>query len=144
MKRFMPSGVIVLAEVLGLASATAQSASDVTKVRKRFDLREALLRKFFSDIHRPADSIQAFLSAKPTLMAFTGVGFPSLSIVEQVQVLRQRKQLVRLGDESLGSTASVTHPSDGGIQHCHGLPLRQGFGRQIVVLTTTASITGSW
>ena len=46
MKRFFPSGLIFFAGVLGIATVAAQGDQDVTKIRKKLDLRESILRKF--------------------------------------------------------------------------------------------------
>jgi hypothetical protein len=54
MKRFLQSGFVIFAGVLGIAAATMQ-AQDATKTSKKFDLREAILRKFFKDNHCPAE-----------------------------------------------------------------------------------------
>jgi hypothetical protein len=51
MKRFLPSGFMIFAGVLGIATASVQSDQDVTKNRKKFDLREVILRKFLKDKH---------------------------------------------------------------------------------------------
>jgi hypothetical protein len=55
MKRFLQSGIVIFAGVLGIAASTIQ-AEDATKTSKKFDLREAILRRFFKDNHCPAEN----------------------------------------------------------------------------------------
>lgn len=62
MKRFLQSGLI-FAGVLGIAATGSQADQDITKNRKKFDLREAILRKFLRDRHCPAaDYTETFIS----------------------------------------------------------------------------------
>jgi hypothetical protein len=55
MKRFLQSGIVIFAGVLGITAATMQ-AQDATKTSKKSDLREALLRRFFKENHCPAEN----------------------------------------------------------------------------------------
>ncbi|HKD07233.1 MAG TPA: hypothetical protein VKB79_15120 [Bryobacteraceae bacterium] len=81
MKRFLPSGVMLFAGVLGIASATVHDEQDVTK-RKKFDLREAILRKFFSDNHCPAERYAAVFVKEADSYGLDWRLLPSLSMVE--------------------------------------------------------------
>jgi hypothetical protein len=82
MKRFLQSGVVIFAGVLGIASATMQAEQDVTKMRKKFDLREAILRKFFRDNHCPAEGFAGVFVAEADAHGLDWRLLPSLSIVE--------------------------------------------------------------
>jgi len=82
MKRFLQSGVVIFAGVLGIASATMQAEQDVTKLRKKFDLREAILRKFFKDNHCPAENFAGVFVAEADAHGLDWRLLPSLSIVE--------------------------------------------------------------
>lgn len=81
MKRFLQSGLI-FAGVLGIAAVGSQADQDVTKNRKKFDLREVILRKFLRDRHCPAaEYTEAFISEADT----HGLDWrllPSLAFVE--------------------------------------------------------------
>jgi hypothetical protein len=81
-KHLLPSGLMIFAGVLGIAATTVHAEQDVTKVSKKFDLREALLRKFFSANQCPAEHYaQAFVKEADTF----GLDWrllPSLSFVE--------------------------------------------------------------
>jgi hypothetical protein len=82
MKRFLQSGVVIFAGVLGIASATMQAEQDVTKIRKKFDLREAILRKFFKDNHCPAEQFAGVFVAEADAHGLDWRLLPSLSMVE--------------------------------------------------------------
>ncbi len=81
MKRFLQSGIVVFAGVLGIAAATMQ-AEDVTKMRKKFDLREAILRKFFKDNHCPAENYAGVFVKEADEHGLDWRLLPSLSVVE--------------------------------------------------------------
>ena len=82
MKRFLPSGLIIFAGVLGIAAATAHADQDVTKIRKRFDLRETILRKFFKDNHAPAEHYANVFVSEADDYHLDWRLLPSLSMVE--------------------------------------------------------------
>jgi hypothetical protein len=82
MKRFLQSGVVIFAGVLGIAAATMQAEQDVTKMRKKFDLREAILRKFFKDNHCPAENLAAVFIKEADDHGLDWRLLPSLSILE--------------------------------------------------------------
>ena len=82
MKLFLPSGVMLFAGVLGIAAATAHADQDVTKIRKKFDLREALLRKFFNTNHCPAEHFSQVFVKEADDFGLDWRLLPSLSFVE--------------------------------------------------------------
>jgi hypothetical protein len=82
MKRFLQSGVVIFAGVLGIAAATMQAEQDVTKMRKKFDLREAILRKFFKDNHCPAEGYAAVFVKEADEHGLDWRLLPSLSVIE--------------------------------------------------------------
>ncbi len=82
MKLFLPSGIMLFAGVLGIAAATAHADQDVTKIRKKFDLREALLRKFFSTNHCPAEHFAQVFLKEADDFGLDWRLLPSLSFVE--------------------------------------------------------------
>lgn len=81
MKHLMQSGIIICAGVLGLAAATTQT-DQVTKIRKKFDLREVILRKFFNRTHCPAENYAGVFVAEADAHGLDWRLLPSLSIVE--------------------------------------------------------------
>jgi hypothetical protein len=82
MKRFLPSGLMFFAGVLGIAAATTHSDQDVTKIRKKFDLREAILRKFFNDNHCPVEPYSGLFVSEADEHKLDWRLLPSLSFVE--------------------------------------------------------------
>ena len=83
MKRFLQSGVVIFAGVLGIAAATMQAdQQDVTKMRKKFDLREAILRRFFSENHCPAAEYAAVFIQEADDHSLDWRLLPSLSVIE--------------------------------------------------------------
>ncbi len=82
MKRFLPSGIMIFAGVLGIAAATAQAEQDVTKNSKKFDLRETILRRFLKDHHCPDESYAGIFVKEADSHGLDWRLLPSLSIVE--------------------------------------------------------------
>jgi hypothetical protein len=82
MKRFLHSGVVICAGVLGIASATMNADQDVTKIRKKFDLREAILRRFFRENHCPAEDYAGIFVQEADAHGLDWRLLPSLSIIE--------------------------------------------------------------
>ncbi|MCU1325690.1 MAG: hypothetical protein JWN34_1060 [Bryobacterales bacterium] len=87
MKRFFQSGLVIAAGVLGVAAATAQSNEfeknpDLTKNRKKFDLRETILRKFLKDQRCPAERFAGIFVAEADAHGLDWRLLPSLAFVE--------------------------------------------------------------
>ncbi len=83
LKRFLPSGFLICAGVLSIAAASAAvDQTDVTKVRKKTDLRETLLRKFFKDNHCPAEKYSSIFLKEADEHGLDWRLLPSLSFVE--------------------------------------------------------------
>jgi hypothetical protein len=81
MKRFLPSGFMIFAGVLGIATVV-QSDQDVTKNRKKFDLREAILRKFLKDKHCPDQEYTEVFIAEADAHDLDWRLLPSLALIE--------------------------------------------------------------
>ena len=82
MKRFLPSGIMLFAGVLGIAAAATHTDQDITKIRKKFDLRETVLRKFFRDKHCPAQDYTEVFLAEADAHNLDWRLLPSLAFVE--------------------------------------------------------------
>jgi hypothetical protein len=82
MKRFLPSGLMIFAGVLGIAAASANTDQDVTKIRKKFDLRETILRRFFKENHAPAERYAGVFVSEADTYDLDWRLLPSLSMVE--------------------------------------------------------------
>jgi hypothetical protein len=82
MRRFLQSGVVIFAGVLGITTASVQSEADVTKNRKRFDLREAILRKFLKANHCPDEAFTETFLAEADAHGLDWRLLPSISLVE--------------------------------------------------------------
>lgn len=82
MKRFLPSGLMIFAGVLGIAAASVHSDQDVTKNRKKFDLREVILRKFLRDKHCPDQEFSEVFIAEADAHHLDWRLLPSLAFVE--------------------------------------------------------------
>jgi len=82
MKRFLPSGLMIFAGVLGIAAATANADQDVTTSKKKFDLRESILRTFLKARHCPAEEYAAVFVKEADAHGLDWRLLPSLSIVE--------------------------------------------------------------
>ena len=81
MMRFLPSGLI-FAGVLGIAAGSVQTPQDVTKNRKKFDLREAILRKFLKDNHCPDQEYANVFISEADINGLDWRLLPSLALVE--------------------------------------------------------------
>jgi hypothetical protein len=82
MKRFLHSGIVIVAGVLGIASASMHADQDVTKMRKKFDLREAVLRRFFRENHCPAENFAGVFVQEADAHGLDWRLLPSLSMIE--------------------------------------------------------------
>jgi hypothetical protein len=82
MKRFLPSGFMIFAGVLGIATASGHGDQDVTKNRKKFDLREAILRKFLKDKHCPDQEFTEVFIAEADTHGLDWRLLPSLALIE--------------------------------------------------------------
>jgi hypothetical protein len=54
--KFLHSGLVLMAGVLGAASATGYTDVDATKMQRKPDIREVILRRFLSANHSPVES----------------------------------------------------------------------------------------
>jgi hypothetical protein len=82
MKRFLPTGFMIFAGVLGIAVTSAQGDQDITKNHKKFDLREAILSKFLKDKHCPDQDYADVFVAEADAHGLDWRLLPSLAIVE--------------------------------------------------------------
>jgi len=82
MKRFLPSGFMIFAGVLGIATASVHSDQDVTKNRKKFDLRQAILRKFLKDKNCPDQQFTEAFIAEADAHGLDWRLLPSLALIE--------------------------------------------------------------
>jgi hypothetical protein len=82
MKCFLPSGVFIFAGVLGIAATTVHAEQGVTKIRRKFDLREGILRRFFIDNHCPAERYAAVFVKEADDFGLDWRLLPSLSFIE--------------------------------------------------------------
>ncbi len=87
MKRFLPKGFMVFAGVLGIATASINSDADVirfdlTKNRKKLDLREGILRKFLKEKQCPDQEFTEMFIAEADAHGLDWRLLPSLAFVE--------------------------------------------------------------
>lgn len=82
MKRLLPSGLMIFAGVLGLAPHAGLAEQDVTKSRKKVDLREVILRKFLKTNHCPDQEYAELMIAEADAHGLDWRLLPSLSLVE--------------------------------------------------------------
>jgi len=82
MKRFLPSGLMIFAGVLGIAAAAGPADHDVTKTAKKFDLRGSILRKFLKEKHCPDQQFAELFVAEADAHNLDWRLLPSLAIVE--------------------------------------------------------------
>jgi len=73
---------MIFAGVLGVAAGAAHADQDVTKIRRKFDLREAILRRFFRDNHCPAERLAGVFVAEADAHGLDWRLLPSLAFVE--------------------------------------------------------------
>jgi hypothetical protein len=82
MKPYLPSGFMVFAGILGIATASVQPDHDVAKNRKKFDLRQTILRKFLKDKHCPDQEYAEVFIAEADMHGLDWRLLPSLALVE--------------------------------------------------------------
>jgi hypothetical protein len=82
MKRFLQSGAVIFAGLLGIATASVLPDQDVTKDRKKFDLRETVLRKFLREKNCPDHAYAGVFVSEADAHGLDWRLLPSISIVE--------------------------------------------------------------
>ncbi len=82
MKQFFQSGVLIFAGVIGMATASVNPNTDVTKENKKFDLRETILRKFLKANHCPVEQYTEVLLSEADTNGLDWRLLPSISLVE--------------------------------------------------------------
>jgi hypothetical protein len=82
MNRFLQSGVVIFAGFLGIATASVQTEPDVTKDRRKLDLREAILRKFLKENHCPIEDYAGTFLAEADTHGLDWRLLPTLSLIE--------------------------------------------------------------
>lgn len=82
-KRYWKSGVVIaFAGVLGMTAGSANPAQDVTKARRKFDLRGAILRKFLHDNHCPEEQYADMFIAEADTHGLDWRLLPGISVIE--------------------------------------------------------------
>jgi hypothetical protein len=82
MKRYLQSGIVIFAGVLGIAAGSVNPEHDITKNRRRFDIRSALLRKFLHENHCPDEDYAEMFVAEADTHGLDWRLLPSISLVE--------------------------------------------------------------
>jgi hypothetical protein len=82
MKRYLQSGVVIFAGVLGIAAGSVNPTHDITKTRRRFDLRSAILRKFLKEHNCPDQEYAEMFIAEADTHGLDWRLLPSISLVE--------------------------------------------------------------
>jgi hypothetical protein len=82
MKRYLQSGVVIFAGVLGIAAGSVNPAHDITKTRRRFDMRSDILRKFLRQNHSPEEDYAEMFVAEADTHGLDWRLLPSISVVE--------------------------------------------------------------
>jgi len=80
--RILPPGLMIFTGLLGVAATAGSADQDVTKMRKRFDLRETVLRRFFNRNHCPTVDYSSTFLAESDANGLDWRLLPSISFVE--------------------------------------------------------------
>jgi hypothetical protein len=82
MKRYLQSGVVIFAGFLGIAAGSVNPENDITKTRRKFDLRSTILRKFLKENHCPDQDYAEMFVAEADTHGLDWRLLPSIAIVE--------------------------------------------------------------
>jgi hypothetical protein len=82
MNRYLQSGVIIFAGVLGIAAGSVNPAHDIAKTRRRFDLRSTILRKFLKDHNCANQDYAEMMIAEADTHGLDWRLMPAISLVE--------------------------------------------------------------
>ena len=82
MKRFFPPGLIAFAGVLGIAAGSVQVDQNISRTRRKPDLRSAILRKFLKEKESPAQDFADVFVAEADSHGLDWRLLPSLAFVE--------------------------------------------------------------
>jgi len=89
--KFLHSGLVLMAGVLGAVSATGYTDVDVTKVHRKADIRETILRRFLSANHSPVESYAGNFILEADAHHLDWRLLPSLAWIESGAGQRNRK-----------------------------------------------------
>src|SRR5271165_121963 len=90
MKRFFPPKVVAFLGFLGIAAGSVQVNQDISKVRRKPDLRGAILRKFMKEKDCPAQDFAEVFIAEADHHGLDWRLLPSLAFVESGAGKRSR------------------------------------------------------
>jgi hypothetical protein len=82
MNRYLQSGVVIFAGVLGIAAGSVTPNQDITKTKKKFDLRSTILRKFLNENHCPDQDYAEMFIAEADTHGLDWRLLPSIAMVE--------------------------------------------------------------
>jgi hypothetical protein len=89
--KFLNSGLVIMAGVLGAVSATGYTDVDATKMYKKPDIREAILQRFLSANHSPVESYAGNFIQEADAHHLDWRLLPSLAWIESGAGQRNRK-----------------------------------------------------
>src|SRR6185312_16727893 len=97
--KYLKSGLVVIAGFLGAAAASSHADQDAaglettiqTSVHRKFDVREAILRRFLKDNHSPAEKYAGVFIEEADSHRLDWRLLPSLAFVESGAGQHNRK-----------------------------------------------------
>lgn len=89
--KFLHSGLVLMAGVLGAATATGYTDFDVTKIHRKPDIRQSILRRFLKANHSPAESYAENFILEADAHHLDWRLLPSLAWIESGGGLRNRR-----------------------------------------------------
>jgi hypothetical protein len=82
MNRYLQSGIVIFAGVLGIAAGSVNPDQEITKNRKKLDIRGAVLRKFLHENRCPDEDYAEMFVAEADTHGLDWRLLPSISLVE--------------------------------------------------------------
>jgi len=89
--KYLQSGLVVIAGVLGAVAATGHADHDVTTLHRKFDVREAILRRFLKEKRSPVESYAGTFIQEADSHKLDWRLLPSLAFVESGAGKRNRR-----------------------------------------------------
>ena len=80
--KYLQSGLVLMAGVLGAAAATGYANHDAVTIHKKRDVREAILRRFLKERHSPVESYAETFIEEADAHRLDWRLLPSLAIIE--------------------------------------------------------------
>ncbi len=106
--KYLKTGLVLMAGVLGAAAATTYADHDATTTTRKPDVREAILRRFLKESRSPVESYAEIFIQEADAHKLDWRLLPSLAIIESGGGQRNRKNNIFGWDNGMSRFSTAT------------------------------------